>query len=64
MNTLIAWLLCGPKTDKSEAGATATEYGLLVTFIALLIIAGLTLFGTELSAWYGRLGFKLGGFAT
>ncbi|ACL40599.1 Flp/Fap pilin component [Pseudarthrobacter chlorophenolicus A6] len=44
----------------SEKGATATEYSLLVAFIALLIIAGVTLFGNALSAWFSTLGSTVG----
>jgi pilus assembly protein Flp/PilA len=40
----------------SEKGATATEYSLLIAFIAFLIIAGVTLFGIALSGWFSTLG--------
>lgn len=40
----------------SEKGATATEYSLLIAFIAFLIIAGVTLFGNALSGWFSTLG--------
>ncbi|KQY64913.1 pilus assembly protein [Nocardioides sp. Root140] len=48
---------------RGEKGATATEYGLLVTFIALLIIAGVTLFGNGLNDFFTRLSTKVGGWA-
>lgn len=41
---------------ESEKGATATEYSLLIAFIAFLIIAGVTLFGNALSGWFSTLG--------
>ncbi|MDQ0673681.1 pilus assembly protein Flp/PilA [Pseudarthrobacter siccitolerans] len=41
---------------ESEKGATATEYSLLIAFIAFLIIAGVTLFGNALSDWFSTLG--------
>jgi pilus assembly protein Flp/PilA len=44
----------------SERGATATEYSLLVAFIALLIIIGVTAFGTALNTWFSSLGAKVG----
>jgi pilus assembly protein Flp/PilA len=44
----------------SEKGATATEYSLLVAFIALLIIAGVTLFGNALNAWFSTLASRVG----
>ena len=34
---------------KSERGASAVEYGLLVALIAIIIIAAVTLLGTHLS---------------
>lgn len=40
----------------SEKGATATEYSLLIAFIAFLIIAGVTVFGNALGAWFTTLG--------
>ena len=39
----------------SEKGATATEYSLLVAFIAFLVIGGATLFGGALSNWFTAL---------
>ena len=44
----------------SEKGATATEYSLLVAFIALLIILGVTAFGTALNTWFSTLGSTVG----
>jgi pilus assembly protein Flp/PilA len=44
----------------SEKGATATEYSLLVAFIALLIIIGVTAFGNALNTWFTTLGTKVG----
>lgn len=38
-----------------ERGATSTEYGVLVAFIALAIVVGVTAFGLELDAWYLRM---------
>ena len=40
----------------SEKGATATEYSLLVAFIAFAVLAGATIFGNDLSAWFSTLG--------
>ncbi len=41
--------------DRKDEGATATEYGLLVTFIAFGIVAAATLFGEALADFFGRL---------
>lgn len=38
-----------------ERGATATEYGILMSFIVMLVIGGITLFGLELLGWYDEL---------
>ncbi|WP_066293204.1 Flp family type IVb pilin [Arthrobacter sp. B6] len=35
-----------------EKGATATEYGVLVGFVAIVILAGVGLFGTSLNGVY------------
>lgn len=45
-----------------EEGATATEYGLLVAFIAFLIIVGVTAFGGALNTFFGRLATAVGGW--
>ena len=42
--------------EQDERGATATEYGLLVGFIALVIIAGVTVFGGTLDSYFSGLG--------
>ncbi|PZS32135.1 MAG: Flp family type IVb pilin [Pseudonocardiales bacterium] len=38
-----------------DRGATATEYGLLVAFIAIAIVLGITAFGSQLNTWYSNL---------
>ena len=43
MNSLISFI-------RSEEGATAAEYALLVALIAVAIIAGATLVGTNINA--------------
>jgi pilus assembly protein Flp/PilA len=44
----------------SEKGATATEYGLLVAFIALIISVGITAFGTALNTWFSSFETRVG----
>ena len=46
----------------NEKGATATEYSLLVGLIALVIVAGVTLFGTNLNTFFNSLGTTVGGW--
>jgi pilus assembly protein Flp/PilA len=48
----------------SEKGATATEYSLLIAFVAFAIIIGAGLFGQALSGWFGRLAGVVGGWTT
>ncbi|MET3809528.1 Flp family type IVb pilin [Arthrobacter sp. UYEF3] len=45
-----------------EKGATATEYSLLVAFIAFAIIGGVTLFGGALNTWFTGLAGTVGGW--
>lgn len=42
--------------ERGDRGATATEYGLLVGFIAFVIIAGVTAFGGNLGSYFSGLG--------
>ena len=46
----------------SDRGATATEYALLVAFIAIAIIVGVTLFGAALNTFFGNLATRVGLF--
>lgn len=43
----------------SESGVTAIEYGLLAALIAVVIIVGVTLIGTNLQAIFNYIGGKL-----
>lgn len=47
---------------RDEKGATATEYGLLVAFIAFLIIVGVTAFGNALNDWFNELANAVDGW--
>lgn len=44
---------------KDEEGVTAIEYGLLASLIAVMIIAGATLIGTNLDTIFKYIGGKL-----
>jgi len=44
---------------KDESGATAIEYGLIATLIAVAIIAGASALGTKLNAVFNGLSTKL-----
>jgi pilus assembly protein Flp/PilA len=40
---------------REERGATATEYSVLVGFIAIIILTGVGLFGLALDGYYNQL---------
>jgi Flp pilus assembly pilin Flp len=46
--------------DAKDRGATATEYAMLVAFIAIAITVGVIAFGNQLSTWFDNLGNKIG----
>jgi pilus assembly protein Flp/PilA len=60
MVSMLAFVSGVKERISSERGATATEYSLLVAFIALLIILGVTAFGTALNNWFSSLGSTVG----
>jgi len=41
-------------------GATATEYALLITLIAVVILTGVMLFGTDLAGMFARANSSIG----
>ena len=57
--TMIAALQNRLDTAK-DRGATATEYAMLVAFIAVAIVAAVTFFGGALSDFFTSLGNKIG----
>jgi pilus assembly protein Flp/PilA len=44
---------------EEDRGASAVEYGLLVFFIAIVIIAAVTLLGTNLSSIFNKVATSL-----
>ncbi len=46
---------------KNESGATAIEYGLIATLIAVAIIFGATAVGTNLNAKFTEISTSIGG---
>lgn len=63
MVSMMAFVAGVKERMASEKGATATEYSLLVAFIAFIIIAGVTAFGNGLSAWFTELGTNVTNWA-
>ncbi|GAP57483.1 MULTISPECIES: Flp family type IVb pilin [Arthrobacter] len=53
LNKTVVWL-------GAERGATATEYSLLVGLIALVIVAGVGLFGGALNGFFNTLSTTVG----
>jgi pilus assembly protein Flp/PilA len=49
---------------KAKDGVTAIEYGLIAGFIALTIIAGIQLFGTNLAAFFNGMAATVGALPT
>lgn len=47
------------QAPRSEKGATATEYALIIAGIAVAIVAAITVFGTTLSGFWSGLGSRL-----
>ena len=45
---------------RDESGATAIEYGLIAALIAVVMIAGVALVGTELGEIFTNIGEELG----
>jgi len=50
------------KFFKDESGAPATEYGLLVALIALAIVAGAIVLGSNLNTMFSNIGTYVGQF--
>jgi pilus assembly protein Flp/PilA len=60
LNMIVAiQLRVADMTDK-DRGATATEYALLVSLIAVAIIIGVSFFGSSLGTFFHGLAFKVG----
>lgn len=58
--TFLAIRFADVKESGSEKGATAVEYGLMVSLIAVVIIASVTLIGTNLATKFGAVATALG----
>jgi pilus assembly protein Flp/PilA len=59
MTTQISRKVADMLAIKSESGVTAVEYGLIASLIAIGIIIGVTLVGTNLNALFTYLGGKV-----
>lgn len=52
------------KFFRDEDGVTAIEYGLIAGLIAVAIIAGTQVIGTDLSTMFAAIGTKLSGIVS
>ena len=52
----------GRSAEPAERGATATEYALLVGFIAVIIAVSIGFFGSQLSTYYHNIATAVGGW--
>jgi pilus assembly protein Flp/PilA len=59
MTKAIAKLQTQLTTRRSEEGATAVEYGLMVALIAIVIITAVILLGTRLSSLFNQVGTSI-----
>lgn len=62
MVSMLAFVAGVKDKFESEKGATATEYGLLVGLIALIIVGGVGIFGRALNTFFTDLGTTVGGW--
>jgi len=44
---------------RDEEGQDVVEYGLLIATIAIVVLAAVGLFGSEISAWFGSLAKRI-----
>ena len=55
----LAALLQSRLPARNDEGATAVEYGLLVSLVAVVIIVGATTFGQQISDLFGAVAGKI-----
>ncbi len=44
---------------RDEDGQDVVEYGLLIATIAIVVLIGISIFGTNISAWFGQLAGRI-----
>jgi pilus assembly protein Flp/PilA len=59
MVSMVSFIAGVKNRFSSEKGATAVEYGLMVSLIAVVIIVAVALIGTNLDAIFDYVGGKL-----
>ena len=48
---------------REEEGQDLIEYALLVTFIAIVVVAGATQLGLDINGWYNAMAGQVAGWA-
>jgi pilus assembly protein Flp/PilA len=48
---------------REEEGQDLTEYGMLVAFIAFIVLVGVQAFGNNLLTWWNSVADQVGGWA-
>jgi pilus assembly protein Flp/PilA len=56
---VVAKKLAGWLAIESEDGVTAIEYGLIASLVAVVIVVGITLVGTNLNGLFNYIGGKV-----
>ena len=59
LTKIIVAIHCRVADFREDRGATATEYALLVSFIAIAILVGVTAFGTSLNTFFNNLAGRI-----
>jgi pilus assembly protein Flp/PilA len=59
IQTSVPLIARGRQTNRGERGATAVEYGLLLAFIAGVIITAVTVMGADLAVVYSNMAARL-----
>ena len=54
---LYTWLMT--RLPQKEQGQDLTEYALLVALIAIVVVAAVIIFGTNVSSWFAGLSTKI-----
>ncbi|MHB1159196.1 MAG: Flp family type IVb pilin [Chloroflexota bacterium] len=49
---------------RDEEGANLVEYALLITFIAVLVIVGVTALGTNINLWFSGMASTVAGWTS
>jgi pilus assembly protein Flp/PilA len=57
---MLTYLYALITSRKGEKGQDLSEYALLIAFIAIVVVAGVTIFGNQLLTWFTNLASSIG----